>query len=42
MTSSRGFSQPRDWSQVSCIVGGFFTVWAIKEAQYMYTDKQFK
>ena len=41
MPSSRGFSQPRDWSQVSCIVGRFFTVWAIKEAQYMYTDKQF-
>ena len=32
MLSSRGFSQPRDWTQVSCIAGGFFTVWAIREA----------
>ena len=29
---SRGSSQPRDWTQVSCIVGGFFTSWATKEA----------
>ena len=26
-------SQPRDWTQVSRIVGGFFTVWATREAQ---------
>ena len=25
---SRGSSQPRDWTQVSHIAGGFFTVWA--------------
>ena len=25
---SRGSSQPRDWTQVSCIAGRFFTVWA--------------
>ena len=25
---SRGFSQPRDQTRVSCIVGRFFTVWA--------------
>ena len=25
---SRGSSQPRDWSQVSCTAGGFFTSWA--------------
>ena len=25
---SRGSSQPRDWTQVSCIAGGFFTNWA--------------
>ena len=25
---SRGSSQPRDWTQVSCITGRFFTVWA--------------
>ena len=30
---SRGSSQPRDWTQVSCIAGGFFTNWATKEAQ---------
>ena len=30
MPSSRGSSQPRDWTQVSCIAGGFFTIWAIQ------------
>ena len=30
---SRGSSQPRDWSQVSRIAGGFFTSWATREAQ---------
>ena len=25
---SRGSSQPRDRTQVSCIAGGFFTIWA--------------
>ena len=29
---SRGFSQPQDWTQVSCTAGGFFTVWATREA----------
>ena len=29
---SRGSSQPRDWTQVSCIVGRFFTIWATREA----------
>ena len=33
MPSSRGSSQPRDRNQVSCITGGFFTAWAIREAQ---------
>ena len=28
---SRGASQPRDWTQVSCIAGGFFTSWATGE-----------
>ena len=28
----RGFSQPRDWIQVSCIAGRFFTSWATREA----------
>ena len=31
--SSRGSSQHRDWKQVSCIAGRFFTVWASREAQ---------
>ena len=31
---SRGSSQPRDWNQVSCIVGGLFTSWATKEASH--------
>ena len=28
MPSFRGSSQPRDWTQVSCIAGRFFTIWA--------------
>ena len=27
----RGPSQPRDWTQVSCTAGGFFTSWATRE-----------
>ena len=34
MSSSRGSSQPRDRTQVSLIVGGFFAIWATKEAWY--------
>ena len=30
--SSRGYSQSKDWTQVSCIGGGFFTSWATREA----------
>ena len=29
---SSGSSQPRNWTRVSCIAGGFFTNWAIREA----------
>ena len=29
---SRGSSQPRDWTPVSCIAGRFFTVWDTREA----------
>ena len=29
--SSRGSSQTRDWTQVSRIAGGFFTIWATRE-----------
>ena len=35
MPSSRGSSQPWDQTQVSHIAGGFFTIWATKEAQYV-------
>ena len=28
---SRGSSQPRDWTKVSCTAGRFFTIWAIRE-----------
>ena len=30
---SRGSAQFRDWTQVFCIAGGFFTSWATREAQ---------
>ena len=29
---SRGSSPPRDTTQVSCVVGGFFTIWATRRA----------
>ena len=29
---SRGSSQLRDWTRVSCIAGGFFAIWATREA----------
>ena len=32
MPSSRGSSEPRNQTQVSLIAGGFFTVWATREA----------
>ena len=31
---SRGSSWPRDWIQISCIVGRRFTVWATREVYY--------
>ena len=34
---SRGSSWPRDRTQVSCIAGRIFTVWATKEAQSEFT-----
>ena len=30
---SRGSSQPRNWTKVSCNAGRFFTSWATREAQ---------
>ena len=37
----RGSSWPRDWIWVSCNAGGFFTVWATREA-HKYTPKNKK
>ena len=31
---SKGSSRPRNWTGVSCIAGGFFTSWAIREAHW--------
>ena len=39
---SRGSTWPRDWTQVSCFAGGFFTVWATTEtleAGYGYVNE---
>ena len=33
---SGGSSQPRDWTQVSCITGRFFTNWAMREALHIW------
>ena len=38
---SRGSSQPRDWSQVSCIGGRFFTVWATRVSWKMKVHLQY-
>ena len=43
MSFSRGSSQPRDWTQVSSIAGGFFTIWATRETpaeKTAITDKE--
>ena len=34
---SRGSSQLRDWTQVSLIAGGLFTVWATRECSLWFT-----
>ena len=36
---SRGYFQPRDPTQVSHISGGFFTNWAIREAQEYWSEQ---
>ena len=36
---SRGSFQPRNWTQVSCIAGGFFISWATREAQEYWSGK---
>ena len=35
MPSSRESSQHRDWTHVSCIAGGFFTIWATRDPTVM-------
>ena len=35
----RGSSQPRNWTRVSCLAGGFFTNWAIREALIFIVNK---
>ena len=34
MPSSRGYHQPRHWTQLSHIEGEFFTIWATSEAHH--------
>ena len=36
---SRGSSWPRDWTRGSSIAGGFFTIWAIREAKRFIISK---
>ena len=38
MPSSRGSSQPRDQTQVCHTAGGFYTVWATREAQEHWSE----
>ena len=35
---SGGSSQPRGWTQVSCITGRFFTNWAMREAPHAWAE----
>ena len=35
----QGSSQPRNWTQVSCIAGRFFTIWATREVQKWWKQK---
>ena len=39
---SRGSFRTRDWTQVSCIIDRFFTIWTIKEDMYMYINMYVK
>ena len=41
ISSSRGSSQFWDWTWVSWIAGGFFTIWATKEASKVLPNSQF-
>ena len=37
---SKGYSQPRDWTPISCMASKFFTIWVTREAHYMWNQKQ--
>ena len=39
---SRGSSWPRDWTRVYCTAGGFFTIWATREAQKISSQSNLK
>ena len=39
MPSSRGSSQPRNGTQLSCIASGFFTSWATRKAQESWSGE---
>ena len=36
---SSGFSWLGNWTEVSCIAGGFFTIWATREAQTVWVKE---
>ena len=36
---SRRACKPRDWTQVPCIAGGFFTTWATRETQAYWSGQ---
>ena len=38
---SMGSSQPRDWTWVSCIEGGFFTLWTTREAKILHDNTKY-
>ena len=40
-TGVGSLSQPRDWTQVSCIAGRFFTSWTTREASPLYITSCF-
>ena len=37
---SRGSSQPRDWTQVSCIIDRCFTAWVKKDMQRSFINEE--
>ena len=41
MPFSRGSSWPRDWTQVSCIAGEFFTIWATGETGGLLREDEY-